>query len=113
MNDLTLGLVGQEMLDLKETGKLETDRICPVRYKTLNWLTWRMAGNAINSLTPFHSLIPGPVSPCTLCLLDLLVCRHGGLLDYPKVVVESAHQISRKWDLCLAKLSYIQVQDDK
>ena len=31
--------------------------------------------------------------------------RHGGLLDYPKQVVESAQLISRKWDLCLANLN--------
>ena len=32
MNDLTLELIGREMLDLEEAGKLETERICPVRF---------------------------------------------------------------------------------
>ncbi|XP_023321128.1 uncharacterized protein KIAA0825 homolog [Eurytemora carolleeae] len=34
--------------------------------------------------------------------------RYGGVLDYPKQTVESANLISRKWDICLAKLTYNQ-----
>ncbi len=39
----------------------------------------------------------------------MYLSRHGGPLDYPKVVVESAFTVSRLWDVCLAKLTYSQV----
>ena len=32
MNDLTIDVVRQELLDLEETGILNTERICSVRY---------------------------------------------------------------------------------
>ena len=41
------------------------------------------------------------------CLALVGVCpsRHGGMLDYPKIVTESAGLVSHKWELCLLLLS--------
>ena len=40
-----------------------------------------------------------------LSLASLCPSKHGGLLDYPKIVTESAGRVAEKWDRCFLKLS--------
>ena len=41
-----------------------------------------------------------------LGLASLCPSKHGGLLDYPKIVTESAGRVAEKWDNCYDKLSH-------
>eukprot|EP00091_Calanus_sinicus_P007268 TRINITY_DN18231_c0_g1_i1.p1 TRINITY_DN18231_c0_g1~~TRINITY_DN18231_c0_g1_i1.p1 ORF type:complete len:113 (-),score=22.88 TRINITY_DN18231_c0_g1_i1:118-456(-) len=36
-----------------------------------------------------------------LAVMGLCPSRHGGLLDYPKIVTESAGLVAEKWEICL------------
>ena len=41
----------------------------------------------------------------SLRLASLCPSKHGGLLDYPKIVTESAGRLSEKWDRCWDSLA--------
>lgn len=41
-----------------------------------------------------------------LPLASLCPSKHGGLLDYPKIVTESAGRVAEKWDHCYDKVSH-------
>jgi hypothetical protein len=42
-------------------------------------------------------------------LADVLYCRQGGPLDYPKVVTGSTATVTSKWDICFNKIYSSQV----